>query len=711
MAELSSAAPDRSLLAMMDEAQQRLQHLEISCRQILSPTSSTNAIPTAAASSPDVKLLQLQVAHLQTQLLATVERREDEDVAFRQAAQYAAAKGVSNGVLHSLFDQANLGKVSELRTYLDSGSIPTRDGLRHWRLDLRNVRNEAGATLLHVAVGVSMAREKVKVKLVHLLVDRVGFDPNVRDVFGQTPLHVAAMGGFQEAVQALLERGADPAAQDRSGLTALSLVRTLSRPPEEVVQTLVEAENAAIRNARSGSASIPLSKAMASALFLKRLSRFVLERYSNAFTRQTTALVNALLEAPEEANIAFDQVLQERVPMLFEVLPACQVVRLDTIFASTLFWDQDFINDLKLEAYGYGLSLVSPGLTNHALFGPTWFGVLSKLIQCLKVEMADPAEGEIDGEVEDTASPRAPSKDGDVVMGEPSDNCDGALMVPPRRKLSISSSSSSLAKDPRTALYYADQTTCVAKTRQMWYYAVLFKASAHAFPGTLALTPESDVAISSEDVSKYFPLEDRLLIGSAEYIAIEYNSQTREIRLDRKYDGKVAATVKAYLTGGGLSRLPPYLAVKRIWEREPGNKYEDQMSSEQELFQDYQFIDPESEYEVAIKLGPIPNGKDARAIVAEWKKTTKQLFVSRECKSGQASCEYYCPQRSGHALCLGTMAVIGQGLAKRILGRPTFSKPLKPRASLQRLQNRFKGSEEWPGSPSSVPPAILATSP
>lgn len=124
--------------------------------------------------------------------------------------------------------------------------------------------------------------------------------------------------------------------------------------------------------------------------------------------------------------------------------------------------------------------------------------------------MADPAEGEIDGEVEDTASPRAPSKDGDVVMGEPSDNCDGALMVPPRRKLSISSSSSSLAKDPRTALYYADQTTCVAKTRQMWYYAVLFKASAHAFPGTLALTPESDVAISSEDVSKYFPLEDRL---------------------------------------------------------------------------------------------------------------------------------------------------------------------------------------------------------
>ncbi|KAE9004417.1 hypothetical protein PF011_g12460 [Phytophthora fragariae] len=690
MAELSS--PDRSLLAMMDEAQQRLQHLEVSCRQILSPTSSSGA-RSPAAPSADVKLLQLQVAHLQTQLLAAVGRREDEDVAFRQAAQYAAAKGVANGVLHSLFDQANLGKVSELRTYLDTGSIPTRDGLRHWRLDLRTIRNEAGATLLHVAVGVSMAREKVKVKLVHLLVDRVGFDPNVRDVFGQTPLHVAAMGGFQEVVQSLLERGADPAARDRSGLTALSMVRTLSRPPEEVVQTLVEAENAAIRNSRSASEFIPLSKAIASALFLKGLSRFAQERHSNAFTRQTTALVNALLEDPDEANIAFDQVLQERVPMLFDVLPACQVVRFDTIFANTLYWDQDFINDLKVEADGYGLSLVSPAVAGDAVFGPTWFGLLSKLIQYLKVEMADPVEGEAVGDVEDSATRLAHSNDEDVIMGETSET---ALAVSPRRKLSISSSSSSLVKNPRTALYYADQTTCVAKTRQLWYYAVLFKASAHAFPGSLALTPESDVAISSEDVSKFFPLEDRLLLGSAEYIAVEYTSQTREIRLDRKYDGKEAATVKAYLTGGGPSRPPPYVAVKRIWEREPGNKYEDQMSSEQELFQDYQFLEPESDYEVAIKLGPIPSGKDARAIVAEWKKTIKQLFDSRECKSGLASCEHYCPQRSGHALCMGTMAVIGQGLAKRLLGRPTFSKPLKPRASLQRLQNRFKGTEDWP---------------
>jgi hypothetical protein len=51
-----------------------------------------------------------------------------------------------------------------------------------------------------------------------------------------------------QVVQVLLDRGADPTAQDRAGTTALSLVRTLSRPPKEVVQTLVDAESAAIRS-------------------------------------------------------------------------------------------------------------------------------------------------------------------------------------------------------------------------------------------------------------------------------------------------------------------------------------------------------------------------------------------------------------------------------------------------------------------------------
>ncbi|GMF47278.1 unnamed protein product [Phytophthora fragariaefolia] len=219
--------------------------------------------------------------------------------------------------------------------------------------------------------------------------------------------------------------------------------------------------------------------------------------------------------------------------MLFDVLPASQVVRLETIFGDMLYWDPDFINGIKVEADGYGMSLVSSTLTSDALSGPTWVGVLSKLIQCLKVKMADRVEDEEVCVSEDSSTRMVSSIDKYVGMEEAGEDGKRALVISPRRKLSISSSSSTLAKSPRAALYYADQMTCVANTREMWHYAVLFKASAQAFPGTLTLTPESDVAVSSDDVSRYFPLDDRLLIGSEEYIAADFNSQTREIQLGK----------------------------------------------------------------------------------------------------------------------------------------------------------------------------------
>ncbi|CAH0481818.1 unnamed protein product [Peronospora belbahrii] len=689
-----------------EDIQHRLQDLKISCPEIQC-LNDLNATPMDLKTN--LKLLELQVTQLRTQLLAAVAHREDNDVAFRQAAEYATAKGSANGVLHALFDQASAGKTAVLTAYLDTGSIPTRDGLRHCKLDLRTIRNEVGATLLHVAVGVSTARQNVKVKLVHLLVDRVGFDPNVQNVFGQTPLHVAAMGGYPEVVQALLDRGVNPIAQDRAGFTALSLVRTLSRPPHEVVKLLVDAESAAMQSMRVRSDSVHLSKALASALFLRGLSPFTLPHQSGAFAQQTAALVNIFLEGEQEGDVAFDKLLQERVSMLFDAVPTCQIVRLDTIFACSLYSDSGFVDNLKLEADRYGFSLVLPAVTSAALFGPTWVGVLLKLVQRFKVEMAKAAS--TDCPTNDNLAAPATScvlNDEDVVIEEGSNK---ELIASPLRKLSTTSLSSSCSVDSRSALYYADQETATATARKVWYYAVLFKASTSSFPGTLLVTPESDVAVSSEEVSMYFPLEDRLLIGSGEYFATEYNPQTREIRLDRNYDGKEAVTVKAYVTGACSSQRPPYVALKRIWERQPGNKYEDQMSSEQELFQDYQFLDPESEYEVAIKLGPIPSRKDAKEIVAEWKRAAKQLFDSRECKSDLACCQYYCQQRNGHSLCLGTLAVLGQGLAKSRLGRITYSKSLKPRASLQRLQNRFRGTEEWPGSASNVTPVMLASPP
>ncbi|KAI9895752.1 hypothetical protein PsorP6_005093 [Peronosclerospora sorghi] len=514
------------------------------------------------------------------------------------------------------------------------------------------------------------------------------------------------MGGrlnlIVQVVEALLERGADPIAQDRSGLTALSLVRTLSRPPEEVVQILVDAESSAIWSMTlvlnvaccRMTAWMYEQKALASALFLRKLSSFTLSQHSSAFLRQTIALINTLLKGShcqklifyktQGDNVAFDQVLQERVPMFFDVMSTCHVVPLDTIFTHSLFSDSTFVDDLKLEADGYGLSLVSPTVKFATLAGPSWMSVLLKLIQCFKVEISEPND--------------LPE---DAPIPQDGHGYNKHLL---QQKLSISSSSTSCSVGSRSTVCSANPTTFIATAREAWYYAVLFKAATYSLPGEIAVTPQCDVAIASVDVSKFFPLEDRLLIGSDEYFAIDYSSQTREIQLDRQYNGNEATVVKAYATGACSSRLPPYIALKRIWEREPGNKYEDQMSSEQELFQDYQFLDPDSECEVAIKLGPIVNGNEAKEIVAEWKHAAKELFNARECKSGLACCKHYCPQRSGHFLCLETLAVIGQGLAKRHLGRPTFSKPLKPRALLQRLQDRFKGTEEWPGSRSSVNP-------
>jgi len=50
-----------------------------------------------------------------------------------------------------------------------------------------------------------------------------GVDPNVRDTFGMTPLHYAAMEGHVEAVKMLLERGADPNSGTVAGHTPLHL--------------------------------------------------------------------------------------------------------------------------------------------------------------------------------------------------------------------------------------------------------------------------------------------------------------------------------------------------------------------------------------------------------------------------------------------------------------------------------------------------------
>lgn len=51
--------------------------------------------------------------------------------------------------------------------------------------------------------------------------------------------------------------------------------------------------------------------------------------------------------------------------------------------------------------------------------------------------------------------------------------------------------------------------------------------------------------------------------------------------VDRQYEANSGVGVKAYLSGSNSTLHPPIIKAKQIFEREPGNKYEDQNSDEQ----------------------------------------------------------------------------------------------------------------------------------
>ena len=70
-------------------------------------------------------------------------------------------------------------------------------------------------------------------KLLHL-----PLEPNLTDVYGRVPLHLASIGGHLEAARLLLEAGANPNFLFEARFTALQLASFAGHA--EVVQTLLD---------------------------------------------------------------------------------------------------------------------------------------------------------------------------------------------------------------------------------------------------------------------------------------------------------------------------------------------------------------------------------------------------------------------------------------------------------------------------------------
>ncbi len=104
------------------------------------------------------------------------------------------------GDIHKAAFEGDVGCIKKL---MDEGVDP-------------NVRDVFGRTPLHLAVQAGHRG------VVELLLN-YGADPNARDAAGQTPLHWAVACGHADIEELLLERGADPNAKDFAGNTPLHI--------------------------------------------------------------------------------------------------------------------------------------------------------------------------------------------------------------------------------------------------------------------------------------------------------------------------------------------------------------------------------------------------------------------------------------------------------------------------------------------------------
>ena len=118
----------------------------------------------------------------------------------------------------SLFDAVITGDLAEVkRLVVDCGVDPMRE-------------YDYGNTPLHAAAIYGYS------EIVEFLLNH-GVDPNIRNKkYGATPLHYAAAYGNSKVVEVLLEHGADPNIRDKNGITPLHFAAVSDYP--KIVEVL-----------------------------------------------------------------------------------------------------------------------------------------------------------------------------------------------------------------------------------------------------------------------------------------------------------------------------------------------------------------------------------------------------------------------------------------------------------------------------------------
>lgn len=139
-------------------------------------------------------------------------------------------------------------------------------------------------------------RPETVLELTRLFLE-MGVDPNVKDRWGRTALHVAIAGGHEEAAFLLLEAGADPRARDEKGNTPLHLAAYRGFP--RLVEALLK--RGADPNAGDGWDETPVHYAVGKPEVLKLLLKAGGDPNAQNYQGDTPAHLAAMNE--DEASL------------------------------------------------------------------------------------------------------------------------------------------------------------------------------------------------------------------------------------------------------------------------------------------------------------------------------------------------------------------------------------------------------------------------